>query len=328
MLVSCWRNQQFSYFPYNMRFTYNPEFSENYSQAASLHFYLLVALALLLLLGGLHKGDLSGYDDAAYAYEAKTILATGDWWTLSLNGSQDFDKPPLFVWCLAISMQVFGKSDFAAKLPAALFGFGTILLVYQLAQELTGCKWISIFSMLVLVSTQYFLKYATHAMTGVPFTFFFTLAIWLYLKGYRQSQHWLFCGFAFGAANWIRAPVGWLVIAIIVIHLLFTRQFFRLRSGWLQGGLGLGAALSLSWYVVNYLIHGKLFITEHFFNLNNHVFEVSPPLAWEQVRSLFHYPYLLLRHYWPWLPLLLIGLIGQAKKALRYQDTAASLLLI
>ncbi|MFN7929011.1 MAG: glycosyltransferase family 39 protein [Blastocatellia bacterium] len=201
MLVSCWRNQQFSYFPYNMRFTYNPEFSENYSQAASLHFYLLVALALLLLLGGLHKGDLSGYDDAAYAYEAKTILATGDWWTLSLNGSQDFDKPPLFVWCLAISMQVFGKSDFAAKLPAALFGFGTILLVYQLAQELTGCKWISIFSMLVLVSTQYFLKYATHAMTGVPFTFFFTLAIWLYLKGYRQSQHWLFCGFAFGATK-------------------------------------------------------------------------------------------------------------------------------
>lgn len=193
----------------------SPGLAEKYGLNASLHFYLLVGFAALLLFGGLHKGDLSGYDDAAYAYEAKTFLTTGNWWTLSLNGYPDFDKPPLFVWFLAASMKVFGVTDFAAKLPAALFGVGTILLVYRLAQELTGCKWVGVVSMLVLVSTQYFMKYATHAMTGVPFTFFFTLAILFYLKGFRQPIYWAFCSVALGAANWIRSPVGLIAITII-----------------------------------------------------------------------------------------------------------------
>lgn len=142
------------------------------------HFCFLACLAGVLLFANLHQSDLSGYDDAAYAHVARVLLQNGDWWTMRLNGTLDFDKPPLFIWMEALSFSVLGESDLAAKLPSALFGFATILLVFFLARELTPDYWIPVLSMLVLMSTQYFLKYSVRAMTNVPFTFFFTLAIY------------------------------------------------------------------------------------------------------------------------------------------------------
>ncbi|HEX9596460.1 MAG TPA: glycosyltransferase family 39 protein, partial [Anaerolineales bacterium] len=153
------------------------------------HFLLLSLFSFLILFVPLHRGDLSGYDDALYAHQAKEMIRSGDWWNVRFNGSLNFEYPPMFMWLEAISMSLLGFSDFAAKVPAALAGFGTILLVYFLARELTDEPWTPRLAMLVLVSTQYFMKYSTHAMTDVPFTFFFALAILLYLQGLRAPRY-------------------------------------------------------------------------------------------------------------------------------------------
>ncbi len=83
------------------------------------HFWLIAAMAVLVLFSKLHIGDLGGYDDAVYAHEGKQMLSTGQWWSVYLNGQLDFDKPPLFVWLEAISMWIFGVTDFAARFPSA-----------------------------------------------------------------------------------------------------------------------------------------------------------------------------------------------------------------
>ncbi len=139
------------------------------------HFLLLTLLSFLILFVPLRRGDLSGYDDAVYAHQAKEMVRTGDWWNVRFNGDLSFDFPPMFIWMEALSLATFGLSDFAAKVPAAATGFGTIVLVYYLARELTDDLWVSRLAMFVLVSTQFFMRYATHAMTDVPFAFFCTL---------------------------------------------------------------------------------------------------------------------------------------------------------
>ncbi len=63
--------------------------------------------------------------DAAYAQVARTMLASGDWVTATLNGVPYFDKPPGQTWAMAMSFTVFGVSDWAARLPLA---FGTVAL--------------------------------------------------------------------------------------------------------------------------------------------------------------------------------------------------------
>jgi 4-amino-4-deoxy-L-arabinose transferase-like glycosyltransferase len=209
-------------------------------------FALLAFLSVLILFGNLHHGDLSGYDDAVYAHEGKQMLLSGDWWTVRLNGRLDFDKPPLFVWLEALSFSIFGLSDWAAKSPSALLGFGTLLLVYAIARDLSGNTWVANLSLIVLASTQYFLKYAMHAMTDVPFTFFFALAVWCYLKAWPQRPlWWLGCGASIACCILTRSILGLLVVGVIGLHLLLLRRVKVLGSLAFWGGcfLALGVPL-------------------------------------------------------------------------------------
>lgn len=93
---------------------------------------LVLCLATLLLLPQLHRGGLSGYDDALYAHEAREMLDHGDWWTVHFDGEPNFEYPPMFIWLDAVSLRLFGVSDFAAKLPSALAGIGTVAALYLL----------------------------------------------------------------------------------------------------------------------------------------------------------------------------------------------------
>ncbi len=290
------------------------------------HAMILAILSFILLFANLHRGDLSGYDDAVYAHEAKIVLQTNDWFTLKLNGYPDFDKPPLFVWLIAISFKGLGVSDFAAKFPSALLGFGTILLVYFLAQRLSDGRWIPVLSMLVLMSTQYFLKYSMHAMTGVPFTFFFTLAIYWYLRSQSNPGYLLLCGVAVGLATMTVSPMGLIPLGIIGLHLIFTKRFDLFFSRYWAGCLLASFLLPMIWYVRQYQLFGEEFLAQHFANLLNHTISRQPKGYEEKLAWHFEYAILLLKHYWPWLPFLIVGLVVAVRKALTEKAENSALL--
>jgi len=190
-----------------------------------LHVCLIAAMSLLVLFAKLHLGDLGGYDDAVYAHEGKRMLATGEWWTVNLNGQPDFDKPPMFIWLEALSMKVFGVSDFAARLPSSLLGFGSILLVYFITRELTTSYWLPVWAMMILFCTQFFMRYAMRAMTDVPFTFFFELALLFYLIGLRRNRYFILCGAAIGFAVLTRSFIGLIPLGIILGHLTISGRW-------------------------------------------------------------------------------------------------------
>ncbi len=270
----------------------------------------LFALTALLLFANLQRGDLAGYDDAVYAHEGKQMLAWGDWWNVWLNGQLDFDKPPLFIWLEAASFWLFGPTDFAAKFPAALLGLGTVALVYLIARQLTADVWLPALAMFVFATTQYFVKYATHAMTDVPFTFFFTLALWAYLQGtQRWRGYWALCGLAIGAAALIRSHLGWLPLAIVGGHLLLTQPRAARRSGWLWLGLLLALGLPLNWFALQWHWHGQAFVSHHFAYTAENLRALDPQRSWRQVLGWAQYPFLLGKLYWPWFPCLLGGLV-------------------
>ncbi|MBS1829130.1 MAG: glycosyltransferase family 39 protein [Acidobacteria bacterium] len=65
--------------------------------------------------------------DAVQAQIARNMLESGDWVTARLDGVAYLEKSPLIYWMMAVSMKVFGVSDWAARIPLAL---GVVLLVY------------------------------------------------------------------------------------------------------------------------------------------------------------------------------------------------------
>ncbi|MFN0086852.1 MAG: ArnT family glycosyltransferase [Blastocatellia bacterium] len=293
-----------------------------------IHALLLASMALLVLLGKLHLGDLGGYDDAVYAHEGKQMLATGQWWSVYLNGQLDFDKPPMFVWLEAFSMWGFGVSDFAARLPAALLGFGTILVAYFLTRELTDSYWMPVWVMLILLTTHAFTRFAMRAMTDVPFTFFFASSILFYLKGLNRRHYFLWCGLALGFAILTRSFLGLIAPGIIIAHLAVTGRASVLRSGYFLAGMGMAVGAPLIWFLSQYQLHGAPFLAAHFSFTRDNLPLTSGRQPAQFAAGLLQYPRLLLEGYWPWLPLMAVGFWTAGKRAIRERDSAACLLVI
>jgi 4-amino-4-deoxy-L-arabinose transferase-like glycosyltransferase len=228
----------------------------------------------------------------------------------------------------AVSMSVFGFSDFAAKFPAALCGFLLIVLIFFLARELTTDFLTPIIAAWVLMLTQYFMKYSTHAMSDVPFALFFTLAIFLYIKGLKAPRFLVLCGLAIASAIMTRTVLGGIPAAVIVAHIILTRRYDVFRSkSFLIGGL-LVLALPMTWYIYSYRTHGPAFLQGHFSFIWTKVVSESG-LHWQDfLLGLFTYPGLLIKMYQPWLILAVVGLVWQVKKVINERDSSAMLLVL
>ncbi len=318
-------------------------------QAACLPKFLFVFIAVwtaVVMFGTIPFGDLSGYDDTAYTHEAKTMLQTGDWWTMSLNGNPDFDKPPLFIWLLALSFKIFGATDFAAKVPGVLLGWATVVLVYFLAKEMLSYEpenssagedaasrreWLPVLSMLSMATTQYFLKYSSHAMTDVPFTFFFTLAVYFYVRSRKNSYFLLAGGIATGLATLTRSPMGLFPLAIIVLHFIFTRRLKLLFSFNFAGCVVFALLITATWFLREYSLFGDVFVNRHFGNFLDHSASIAKPRTdWQQFLWYFEYLFLIVKLYFPWFPLMFYGLFLAFRKAQqsRFSAPVETLLII
>ena len=107
---------------------------------------LYIALAVLLAglwLAGLGARPLFNPDEGRYAEIPREMLAGGDWVIPHLNGLAYAEKPPLQYWATALSYQIFGLNEFAARLYCALCALATIALAWAMARRLGGprCAW-------------------------------------------------------------------------------------------------------------------------------------------------------------------------------------------
>lgn len=292
------------------------------------HLLLIFIAPASLLFANLFTGGLSGYDDAFYAHEARQMVETGDWWNVRYNGYLNFEYPPLFIWLEAASFFVLGFTDFAAKLPTALLGLLTFVLVFLLAKELSDEFLLPVVSAWILLSTLYFMKWTMRAMTDVPFVFFFTLAIFFYVKGLKRSEFFIFCGLAVGLGIMTRSVIGLIPLTVIFSHLVLTKQFKVFSLSHFQIGITLAFVIPAGWFIPQYLSHGDKFIIKHFSFIMS---KVAPGESFDLLvflRNLFEYPWLLVKRYEPWVWLVLAGLAIHFRRAYREKDSTSILLCL
>src|SRR5262245_31033933 len=292
------------------------------------HVCLIAVMSLFVLFAKLHQGDLGGYDSAVYAHEGKQMLATGDWLTVHLNGQPDFDKPPMFIWLERLSLKLFGLTYFAARFPSALLGFGSFLLFYLIARELTQSFWLPVCAMMILFCTQFFMRYAMRAMTDVPFTFFFELALLSCLIGLRRNRYFILCGATIAFAVLTRSFLGLIPLGVILVHLIISGHARLLRSKYFIAGVALALGLPLVWFISQYQIHGSKFLSLHFSFTYDNLPLTKGKNANQFGAGLLRYPLFLVESYWPWLPLMLIGMWTRTKKAIMERDSTGGFLII
>lgn len=99
---------------------------------------LIIAISALLFLPGLGAVHLFDWDEINFAEIAREMVVTDHWAQPQIDYLPFHEKPPLFIWFQALSMTVFGVGEFAARLPNALCGMLTLLVLYRIGDQLRG----------------------------------------------------------------------------------------------------------------------------------------------------------------------------------------------
>ncbi len=195
-----------------------------------------------------------------------------NWLSPRYGGQLWFDKPPLFYWLTALSMRLFGVSEFAARLPSALLSVALVAATYALARRAyPAVPRTALWSGFVLATSLQFFTLARAAVTDMTLTVCLTLALYsLYAWTQTRQGRWIaLAGLMTGLGMLTKGPVALVLIGVQTLaYLLLTRQAKRLLSPALWLGFALCLAVGLPWFVLMIHLHGQLFING-FLEANN-----------------------------------------------------------
>jgi 4-amino-4-deoxy-L-arabinose transferase len=100
-------------------------------------------------------------------------------------------KQPLFLWQMAISMKVFGVSEFAMRLPSAVMGSIQVLLVFSIAKYWMKDSRVAFLAALLSAFAFYQIELSTGRYSvdhnDVAFTFYITAGLWAFTKYLRTE---------------------------------------------------------------------------------------------------------------------------------------------
>src|SRR3954468_15045357 len=115
---------------------------------------LLLIIGVLLFFPFTGKVHLFDWDEINFAESAREMLLTGNYRMVQINFEPFYEKPPLFIWLQALSMSYFGVIEFAARLPNAICGIVTMLVVFNAGRYVfssqLGALWALLFACSIL----------------------------------------------------------------------------------------------------------------------------------------------------------------------------------
>ena len=214
----------------------------------------LVLLCLVLFFLFLGNRPLWDVDEGMHAATSKDMILSGDWITPQLNGENFYDKPVLFNWLVAISFLVFGFTEFAARLPAAVLGTGTVLVTYFLGRRLFSPT-VGFLGGVILATSVEFIILSRVVVHDIALTLFITLALTFFYIGLsdptRRKSVWFLFYASLGLAVLAKGPIGVLLPGLIIfLFLVIRRRLNIIRDMQLGWGILIFLAVAAPWYVL------------------------------------------------------------------------------
>ena len=195
---------------------------------------LLIASAIFLT-GILSPPSLMDDVDATQAQMARTMVQSGDWVTLHLDGVPYLEKAPLKTWMTAVCYLIFGVHDWAARLPVALAAILLAWVVVRFGRWAFSSK-AGFYAGLVTATSVGLFLFTRVVIPDVVLTLAITVALWSFLRALDENEArprlWAcLLAASLAAGVLLKGLIGILFpLGAGFFYLLLTRQLFSLRA--------------------------------------------------------------------------------------------------
>jgi 4-amino-4-deoxy-L-arabinose transferase-like glycosyltransferase len=205
---------------------------------------LLWLLLVAFAFSGVFGHSLWGGNDSREGGMIWDMYRHGTWVTPTINGKAFLEKPPLLHWTSLAFCHLTGRvTEGLVRLPAALYGFGTLVLIYLFV---TGARtpggsgtpdgqrqlaaWAAVFLCATAIEFQ---EYSRIVLTDIALTFMVILSLFLFWRAYLRpgAGRWLAFLVAAAGAFYAKGLIGPALVWSAVGVFLFWKRRLRLLAG-------------------------------------------------------------------------------------------------
>ena len=278
---------------------------------APIIFAIILISAVLMFFPALGSFGIMDPSDGLYAEAAREMVESGNYLTPYFNYVPFLEKPILVYWLIAVSFKLFGVSEFAARLPAALAAVETVLFVFFAMRDYVSTR-AAFLSCLVIMSNLLFAVIGHLALTDMELSCLATVAALSIFKFIDSplKQPWRFYILACACLTLTCLLKGPVIVIISGLALTAYRALLNVlspvqekvsfwqfvRRTYFGAALVIVFSLSLPWYLTeNWLTQGRFFqeffIHQNLGRISGAINHIEPP--W------FYLPYLFIA-FLPW----------------------------
>ena len=218
---------------------------------------LLLCICLLTFLPTLGITKIIDPSDGFFAETAREMLESGNFIAPTLNYEPWNDKPILNHWFVALSYALFGVSEYASRIPAALCASIACVATFVFGRIFLGRK-IAFTAALMLLSGYLFQILGRVSLTDMPLTLFVNIGVFSLFTGMIKGDKrattlgWASLGLAFLT----KGPICLLItFGSFLLYFLATAKTLSVKNvlssfkqlGILKG-LAIVAAIAVPWF--------------------------------------------------------------------------------
>ncbi len=229
----------------------------------------ILGLTLIVTLLGIGNYGLYEPHEGHFAMVGQEMLWRNDWVTPYLNGSPYLNKPPLLYWLIATSTNIFGSTEFAARLPISLSGWLGIVVAWKWTRELWGISSSRITALMLSVTLGWFIFTHQILIDVLLGTLLLSSSYFLWRSLYQPRWfNWLGTYISLALCVLTKGLIGGVFPLLSCLALIFVRQDWKIiRRIKLYKGLLLVLAVILPWFTSIELANPGFL---HYFVINEH----------------------------------------------------------
>jgi len=230
--------------------------------------FLIAIISAIIFIPFIGNCPLFDWDEINFAECAREMVVSGNYSHVQLNYRPFWEKPPFFIWLQALSMNVFGVNEFAARFPNALCSIVSLISIYLAGKKFSSIKFGIVWSF-IYASTLLPHLYFKSGIIDPWFNLFIILSLYncISFLNNPQSQKVIInaisAGVFLGLAVLTKGPAALIIVGLTLLaYLIWSKQLKLISNKSFIVFITTTLLVSGSWFLVEWLSGNANVISE------------------------------------------------------------------